>query len=923
MPDREIAGWQGNIRLDDDQLCIDAPDAGAAIYRLAQPIDLTDHTDAPLFVEGRQGDKWDEESGAYLNIFLRDSDGTTIQVRMNNWGLPRKDQSPSRTATDTNLGDGKVSDGGDGEIDFADIVAVELKGNWSQRELSLVLVALNAGKANEASLAGADREPPKITHIGVVSPNVLGVTIEAQDRVAGRQVPYVEQQGDSINEGHNRWITRGGRVIGSLVGRDDDLMMPFDEIEGAPLNIELISQPDAFRLASRGDVAHPIKIYRKSKPTDEVRTGPWSFAYPKRHVLYLEFVEPLIEGTRYELALTGHDPEVEPVEWVFNADRLRSEAVRVSHVGFRPDDLVKLGYLSLWMGDGGAMSYEEGMEFRVIDEAGRSVFRGQSELSLAKDQTEAGRGRNYSLTDVYRLDFSELREPGTYRLVVDGVGCSYPFEIRDGVWEDAFKVSMMGLLHHRSGVELGPPFTDYRRPRTMVPGENGFEVMAATTPMRNPDGTQIGQGEIFERLEATATEDPLPHAWGGYMDAGDWDRRVQHLVATRLLLELYEHNPDYFAGSSLSLPPQEQANDLPDILDEALFNLDLYRRLQQPDGGVRGWVESTSHPRYGEASWQESLPVYATDADSYASYLFAATAARFARVAEDVATPLASEYADAAERAFDWSETQLSAAGWNAEAYAIRDARNLAAIELYRLRGTSRFHDVAVATTAFNQPRQSLQQWKEFHQREAGASYAHIQDFPVDASIQRNAREALLAEADDRAAMTMETGFGWTNDRMAWVGWGQQSALVNSLTLVRAHMLTGDDRYLAAIQRAVQFGVGANPLNIALTTGVGHDWPRHPLHVDSHVTGQPAPSGITIYGPDDPTPRGPDAPLYWANKKMADAGAIYPDIRDWPALESHWDIKMHPASSEYTIMQTIGPTAYLWGYLASHDASRD
>jgi len=193
----------------------------------------------------------------------------------------------------------------------------------------------------------------------------------------------------------------------------------------------------------------------------------------------------------------------------------------------------------------------------------------------------------------------------------------------------------------------------------------------------------------------------------------------------------------------------------------------------------------------------------------------------------------------------------------------------------------------------------------------------------VDAQVQTHARRALLAEADQRAQMSLATGFGWTNDPMGWVGWGQQSALTYSLSLVRADALTGEAKYLAALCRAAQFGAGANPLNITLTTGVGHDWPRHPLHIDSRVTNQPPPAGITVYGPLDPVPHGPDRPLDWATRKMQEAHAIHPEARAWPALESYWDIFMHPASAEYTVFQTIGPNAYLWGYLAARPDRRD
>ena len=93
------------------------------------------------------------------------------------------------------------------------------------------------------------------------------------------------------------------------------------------------------------------------------------------------------------------------------------------------------------------------------------------------------------------------------------------------------------------------------------------------------------------------------------MDAGDWDRRINHLFTPRLYLELVELNPEYFKNLCLNIP--ESGNDLPDIVDEALFGLDIYRRMQMPDGGIRGGVESSEHTNEGSTSWQESLTVMA------------------------------------------------------------------------------------------------------------------------------------------------------------------------------------------------------------------------------------------------------------------------------------------------------------------------
>ncbi|HSA03640.1 MAG TPA: hypothetical protein P5055_23175, partial [Candidatus Paceibacterota bacterium] len=44
------------------------------------------------------------------------------------------------------------------------------------------------------------------------------------------------------------------------------------------------------------------------------------------------------------------------------------------------------------------------------------------------------------------------------------------------------------------------------------------------------------QDGIFRMLAKRRTDRVLPDAWGGYMDAGDWDRNAQHPAAMWLLL---------------------------------------------------------------------------------------------------------------------------------------------------------------------------------------------------------------------------------------------------------------------------------------------------------------------------------------------------------------------------------------------------
>src|SRR5690606_9725006 len=405
----------------------------------------------------------------------------------------------------------------------------------------------------------------------------------------------------------------------------------------------------------------------------------------------------------------------------------------------------------------------------------------------------------------------------------------------------------------------------------------------------------------------------LAQAWGGYMDAGDWDRRIQHLRASRYLLELAEMFPRRFSALALNIPKEHP--DLPDVVSEALFNLDFYRRMQTPDGGIRGGIESSDHPRRGEASWEESLDVLAYAPGIWSSHWYAGAAARAALLLGDSHPDLAHEYERSALAAMEYAERRWPELGEpEAKAGGVIDARNLAAAELYRLTGEERWHDVFRSTTVFVDPDARLSRWPEFDQAEAAWVYLQTAHPDVDRAIQDHCRRAILREADARVAQAKNTGFRWTGNPWASAAWGAFT-VPDGMALARAHRLTGDETYLRTLILATQYGAGANPLNTSFTTGVGIRWPQHPLHVDSRVSGQPAPPGLTVFGPlGFKEGRG-----RWG-QSLTDP-FLFPPFREWPTVEAYWDIHAYGPMNEYSVHNSLAPNAYVWGYLAAVERS--
>ena len=467
-------------------------------------------------------------------------------------------------------------------------------------------------------------QSPTVTAIATVAPDILAVQIDAGRVVPSHLGPYKAEPGDQQKGDSRPVLVRGGKEVGWLIGRKRDALVTFESMEGDPLSAVLMDYAPIYHVSSADDAQYsrplePLKVFVKSKPTDWALPGN---QFPMRYMIYLVLPHPLVQGKGYTVDVGDLNVREPRHTFRYVPQEFRSEAVHVDQIGFRPDDPLKRGFLSIWLGTGGTHSYPEHLKFELLDDAtGKAVYDGTVELSKAADQVEhMAKDGNYNLTDVSEMDFGGFSLPGRYRLYVDGVGCSYPFTIGKGVWEHAFLVQMKGFYNERSGTELGPPYSEFRKPPDFNP-HDGEPVYQSTYSIL--DGGDQGKG-----LVAGKTDELVPDAWGGYHDAGDWNpRRATHMSATMLQLELMEMYPDYFASLDVNVP---RDYDVPGLLNEALFELDLFRRLQKPDGGMPYGIETNGDPSPGMVSWDQTMTPYVYAPDIYSSYIYTYVAARAA-----------------------------------------------------------------------------------------------------------------------------------------------------------------------------------------------------------------------------------------------------------------------------------------------------
>ena len=269
---------------------------------------------------------------------------------------------------------------------------------------------------------------PRVLHVCTVLPNIISIRLVEGEVVAGKHQPYEQQPGDTFEDTEylQRWVKRDGKYLGCLNGKDRKTVYTNEQAVKEELDTEAADKKGSYLISSADDPAYtesvsPTYVYRKSKPADIARIGVFDWDPVLEHTIYLRLKTPLTEGKSYAVGFDFNN--ILRQSFTYDPAALRSEAVHVSHLGFKPDDPAKIAFLSCWMGTGGGIDYSEVRDFQVVEEAeGKEVLSGRLRIARRARENEDARDRNYNQADVYCMDLTGLDTPGRYRVVVKGTG---------------------------------------------------------------------------------------------------------------------------------------------------------------------------------------------------------------------------------------------------------------------------------------------------------------------------------------------------------------------------------------------------------------------------------------------------------------------------------------------------------------------
>lgn len=516
------------------------------------------------------------------------------------------------------------------------------------------------------------------------------------------------------------------------------------------------------------------------------------------------------------------------------------EEVGINQVGYRPDD-AKSGYVGGYRGD-----------FEVLDAAGRVVLRG----------TAVPRGFDpLSGDDLSTLDLSALSAPGEYHVrLTGGAGESPPFVVGPDPYRELARALLKELYFQRCGVALEPRHAGqwahgacHRAPASLH-GESGAAIDAS----------------------------------GGWHDAGDYGRYVvPGAVTVSVLLLAYELFPQV-RWDDLGIP--ESGNGLPDLLDEARWELDWLMKMQDPaDGGVHHKVTTSSFPGFIMPE-EDLMPEIVAPISPTATAAFAATLAQASRIFRESDPPLAERMVGAARRAFAWLVENPHALQFRNPADIATgeygdpndsDERSWASIELARATGDEGYlHDLSAAWLEQASEESGGPAWSraraafELGWRETGG-FALLSLLggswrPGGAGEALTARllpsyRAFLSDCVRRA----EAGYGVAVDREDFV-WGSNMLVMNrAIHLIAGPRLLADSgegsaASLVTARRHLDYLLGANPLARSYVSGFGGRGVMHPHNRPSIADGVSEPVPGMVAGGPNPGRQDPEASAAFA-----------------------------------------------------------
>ncbi|RYE08151.1 MAG: glycosyl hydrolase family 5 [Hyphomicrobiales bacterium] len=558
--------------------------------------------------------------------------------------------------------------------------------------------------------------------------------------------------------------------------------------------------------------------------------------------------------------------------------------IRVNQLGYLPDGPKRATLVSEASGP---------LPFSLRDASGATLFEG----------TTTPRGLDPSAgLKVHTLDFTAADATGSSLIIAVDGETSYPFAIAPGLYAPLVVDALSYFYPVRSGIAIDAAIAGegYGRPAghlSVAPNKGDADV-----PCQPPAASAKVYGEPWScdyRLDVT----------GGWYDAGDHGKYVvnggisvaQLMAAFRRASRAGE--PDVVGDGTLRLP--EQGNGVPDILDEARWELEWMLKMVVPDGQpLAGMV----HHKIHDNEWT-GIPLLPSNDDKQrelhrpstaATLNFAAVAAAGARHFAFYDKPFADRLLLAARKSYQAAldnpaifapAADGDSGGGPYDDTELSDEFYWAAAELTLATGDPAYRADLYASPhwagdIFDPDGFGWQSVGAFARLTLALEPASGFSGPQAAAL----RQSVLDGADKFLALQAGEPFGQSYSPVSGkYEWGSSHLVVqNAIVLATAYDISGAEKYRQGALEAMDYLLGRNALNLSFITGYGTRYAhnQHSRWFARSVNAEmPEPPRGALAGGPNSSIQDPVAQGLFAERGCAPQLCYVDDIQAWSVNE--------------------------------------
>ncbi|MBC3765425.1 glycoside hydrolase family 9 protein [Neptunicella marina] len=468
------------------------------------------------------------------------------------------------------------------------------------------------------------------------------------------------------------------------------------------------------------------------------------------------------------------------------------------------------------------VSSSDATEFSLVSEQNNQVVY-TGNLSEAANWDVANQ-------QVQVADFSDFDQQGNFKLVV-GNNQSDEFVISDDAYQAVHNAALKAFYFNRASTALSTEFAgDYARAAGHA--DDKVKIHASAASANRPAGCEIS----------------APKGW---YDAGDYNKYIVNSgISTYTLLSAYRQYAAFYQQQLTDIP--ESANSVPDIIDEANWNLDWMRSMQDPvDGGV--YHKLTTLNFAGMVMPKDATAQrYVVQKTVTAALDYAATLALASRIYTDLGEPnsaKAADYIQAAEKAWQWAVEHPQAYYQQPEdvstgAYGDNNAEDeffWAAAELY----LTTQKDIYWQYVSEHWLNASTPGWGNvgtlglLSLQSEGKSLLSAADY-------QNVQQRLTDYANQVVSDAQSSAYQVAMNRTDFVWGSNANALNKAMVLMQLFASNQNSDYKKAAQGLLDYVLGRNPTGYSYVTGFGHKTPMHIHHRPSEADGiaEPVPGWL-------------------------------------------------------------------------------